>query len=627
MHPLQLKTLIVIILCITIPVSWAKDNSSKKLTEYESVLAALKKEDIVTALMILLPLAESGDKQSQFKLAKIYQEHGDFSNAIYWYKNSAEQGHMESQVTLGRLYIDGKSIDKNPKLAAEYLLMATRNRQAMNKSSISNTQKTASKKIKKSKTSDLNKGITAYNNNDYTSALMYWLPISYEGDSEANYRIGKMYLEQKGERKNPQKALYWFLRAAERNHLEAQTTVGSMYFDGILIEKDLQLASKWLFKSTQHEEQIAKKIKKKSNKKIKLEDSANYNKALLAYNKKDYETALLHLYPLGIKLHTDAQILLGDLYLHEKGIYKAPDKGLAWYKRAIDQGDNKATRRLALKYLNAQDLTKNTKKAINLLLKASRQGDPDSQLILGNIYLKGDIVEVNHSKAAYWFKQSTKKKNPDALFALAEMYMHGTGIEKNISKAIKYYKKADAKEHQVATLILGKHYYLNTKKADYKTAFSFFSKAAKQGETEAQYYLGEMYYKGQAVEKNYKKSFEWYMKAASLGHIEAEYKAGKMYVNGYGVKKNFSKGVKFFISAAKKGHPASQNETGVAYYSGQGANHNKITAYAWFYLASQNSIKDANKNRKAIYKSLSVKEKKKANSLVADFKNKYNQHQ
>jgi len=644
------KVYIVILLLFTSSVAcWAKNNANdqekpKKIpTPYEKAIAAFGENDTATAMMILLPLAEAGDPQSQFIVASNYQKKNDIKNAMSWYRKAAKQGHMQAQTTLGLLYIDGKYMERKPKLAAKYLLMATRNQQALSdpkKEQSKKSKKKTEKDTEKVEPTDYEKGIAAYKKKDYFSALKYWLPLSDKRNNEADYMIGKLLLDKELGPVDGSKAAFWFKRAADNNHLESQTQLGLMYLNGDLIKRDLIVASNWLLEATQNkslaslndgENGIVKdakkkdknKDKKKSAKQLQLEYEELFNKGLRAYGRKDYEKAIMHLYPLALKDDDEAQLVLGDIYVREEGVYKDVKKGLDWYERAIAQDNIKAARTLGLMYLNGDFVKQDSKKAVSLLLKAARLGDVESQLTLGNYYISSKKTDYNPSKGAYWLEKAAKKKDPDAQYTLAELYMTGVGVEENEKKALKLYKKADKQGHQKASLILGKKLYLDDKKPDYKQAFELFKRSANQGEAEASYYLAEMYFNGQATTKDIKLAFNWYSKSASLGYSDAAYKLGKIYVNGYGVKKNFKKGFEYFLQAAEKGHGAAQNEVGVAYYSNQGVDRDVLTAYAWFYLASQKKVANANENRKIIYKYFSKEEKKEANALVAKFKKLY----
>ena len=631
------KIYIIVLFLFTPSIIWAVDpaNAKKALTLYEQAIAAFEKNDTATAMMILLPLAEAGDAQAQFVVGTNYQKKKDIKNAINWYKKAAKKGHLQAQTTLGSLYIHGKEVERDPKLAAKYLLMQSKNLQA--KQLPDAAPKKKSKKDKKVGPTDYEKGVAAYKKKDYFGALKFLLPLGDKGNNKADFMIGKVLLDKNAGPVDPMKAVFWLKRAADNGHLESQTELGLMYLKGDVIEKDLQVASSWLLEATQNKglastdedakkkgaKKKDKKKKKKSKKELQKEYEENFNKGLRAYGRKDYEKAIMHLYPLALKDDYDAQLVLGDIYMREEGVYKDIKKGLDWYKRAIALGNVKAARLLGSMYLNGDIVKQNSKKGIELLLKAARLGDVASQLALGNYYITSKKTDYNPSKAAYWLAKAAKKKDPDAQYNLAELYRKGVGVEENEKKAFKLYKKAEKQGHQKASLIIGKKYYFDKKKPDHKKAFEMFKRSATQGEAEASFYLGEMYFNGQATKKDIKQAFNWYSKAASLGYSDAAFNLGKIYVNGYGVKKDFNKGFKYFLQAAENGHAAAQNEVGVAYYSNQGVERNVLTAYAWFYLASQKHIGKANENRKIIYKYLSKEEKKEANALVAKFKKLY----
>lgn len=73
------------------------------------------------------------------------------------------------------------------------------------------------------------------------------------GDAKAQYAVGKQYYQEYG---NPQndyaKALYWFTKAADQNHIQAQYYLGQMYDTGRGVEKD-SFKAFTLFSKAAHE--------------------------------------------------------------------------------------------------------------------------------------------------------------------------------------------------------------------------------------------------------------------------------------------------------------------------------------------------------------------------------------
>lgn len=618
----------LLLICVLTPALWvvAGNNSTGETGTYDHALKAYTQQDFTTAIMIWLPLAESGDKDSQFKLGQLYtnrqlKAHNP-EKAEYWYKLAANQGQLEAQTTLGLMYLNGEGVVKNLRLAAKYLLFATRNEHGKSRSAKSIQKR--KEQFSENETKDYQKGLQAYTNKDYTTALMLWLPLTNTGNANSEYMIGKLYMELEGERKNPHKAEYWLQRAAENGHQEAQTALGLMYFNGDGIEKDLVLASKWLLKASAKEKSEDSPIAPVVENTQKKKKISPFNLGMIAYQKKDYITAIMLWHPLALEGNPEAQLMLGNLYMREAGIYKDPSKGLSWYQKAVSQGDIKTSRSLGLMYLYGDDIKKNTSQAIDLLLKAARLGDAQAQFELGNIYLEGKIIGANTPKAAYWYEQAANNNHKDAQYAIATMYFNGNGIKKNTIKALELYEKADENNNVNATVTLaGLYRDGNTKKQDYNKAFELYQKAAKLGSAEAQTELAILYRNGQGTKKNVKQFIIWLQEATEQDYPDALFNLGKAYVNGYGISVDYKKGVSLFEQAAIKGHASAQLDLGVAYYTGKGAKYDPVMAYAWFYMASRKSLKEAHQFKNMVYKELNAEDKIRASELASEYYKKY----
>lgn len=69
-------------------------------------------------------------------------------------------------------------------------------------------------------------GQAAYDAADYEAALATWLPMARAGDSEAQYLLGRMYLEGTGVAPDPLQAYMWWTLAANQSHAKAVRSVG-----------------------------------------------------------------------------------------------------------------------------------------------------------------------------------------------------------------------------------------------------------------------------------------------------------------------------------------------------------------------------------------------------------------
>ncbi|HVE01929.1 MAG TPA: SPOR domain-containing protein [Sphingomicrobium sp.] len=73
-------------------------------------------------------------------------------------------------------------------------------------------------------------GIDAWQKSDYASAVAIWRPLAEKGDADAAFNLGQAYRLGKGVDLNLAAAQTWYERAADKGHLDAQTTLGLLLF-------------------------------------------------------------------------------------------------------------------------------------------------------------------------------------------------------------------------------------------------------------------------------------------------------------------------------------------------------------------------------------------------------------
>lgn len=123
--------------------------------------------------------AENGIAEAQYILGCMYQwgkgvpgnYREKYSEAMYWYKKSAEQGHPRAQVSLGNMYANNDESE-----AQRWWEMAAR----------------------------------------------HYKQKAQEGDAEAQYQLGEMYSEGHGVPRNITEAIYWCQKAAEQGNHDAK---------------------------------------------------------------------------------------------------------------------------------------------------------------------------------------------------------------------------------------------------------------------------------------------------------------------------------------------------------------------------------------------------------------------
>jgi uncharacterized protein len=92
---------------------------------------------------------------------------------------------------------------------------------------------------------DVDKGIAAYEKQDYATALKEFKESAEQGDASAQFGLGLMYANGQGVVQNERAAIEWFQKAAEQGLSDAQYNLGVMYYFGQGVVKNMNTAYFW----------------------------------------------------------------------------------------------------------------------------------------------------------------------------------------------------------------------------------------------------------------------------------------------------------------------------------------------------------------------------------------------
>jgi len=79
---------------------------------------------------------------------------------------------------------------------------------------------------------DWNKGVDAYNAGDYATALQEWRPLAEQGDADAQFILGGMYLNGRGVPQDYDEAVKWFRLATKQWDADRQWIFSHKQHDG-----------------------------------------------------------------------------------------------------------------------------------------------------------------------------------------------------------------------------------------------------------------------------------------------------------------------------------------------------------------------------------------------------------
>lgn len=167
----------------------------------------------------------------------------------------------------------------------------------------------------------LAEGVAAYEKGQFANALQYLLPLAEDGDADAQYHLGLMYVEGKGVRTDPVQAREWFEQAARAGHAGAQFQLGRIHAEGRGVPADGNKASHWY---------------------------------LLAAGQG----------------YLDAQYSLGTMFKLGKGVPEDPVQAYLWFNRAAEQGLGNA--RVQRDFLAARLTPQQLQEAQDILAEVER---------------------------------------------------------------------------------------------------------------------------------------------------------------------------------------------------------------------------------------------------------------
>ena len=219
-------------------------------------------------------------------------------------------------------------------------------------------------------------------------------------------------------------------------------------------------------------------------------NAGQFEDAQAAVTIGDYVTALRLLGTLADQDNTDAERLLGIMYIKGRGVPQDYALGMRWMRIAADKG-------LA-----------------------------DAQHDVGILYQRGWGVARNEAEAAKWFRLAADQGLLVAQNNLADTYALGIGVPQNFGEAFKWYRIAADQSSSYAENVIGVAYEHGLYVAqDDAEAFRWYRRAANKiyerpGDTwihSPQYNIGAMYASGRGTAQDYVQALKWFTLAIAFG--------------------------------------------------------------------------------------------------------------
>ena len=290
---------------------------------------------------------------------------------------------------------------------------------------------------------------------------------SWEGDSEALFRLGLCHIVGFGCEHNSVKAVNAFEKAAEQGLSSAQYSLGVCYANGIGVKSDMQKAEIFFRAAAEQglpEAQsdyglICMNANNQKDAYYYILSSVNSGYAPAQYNSVYWSNNLFSKEAVDMlrrsadQGYVQAQIVLAYVYVNGPDELKELETGIAILEDLAEHNNSMALCNLAVCYEAGVGVSEDIGRALELLERSAENDYAPAIAYLASWYMDGLRISQDYKKAMELYKAAAEQGYPAAQFYLGQMYENGWGVSPNKRKAMKLYKSAQAQGFDIAQAI------------------------------------------------------------------------------------------------------------------------------------------------------------------------------
>lgn len=350
--------------------------------QYDEELKSAAKYSLEESLKAVKEAAEEGDSFAAYQLARAFEWEEVFEflpeterrtdRCLFWYERAAEGGIVEAMVKAGKCYLSGRYTLKNKDKAISYADKSAALGHAWGLYQM---------------------GLYYQENGSPEAAYEYFLAATAQGDKEAPYCLGRLYLYGSGVARSVEQAIASFETAAAREENRSLTELGDIYYKDEVVEREDDRAFYW------------------------------YSRAYAAGDKA-------------------VALPLGHLYLRPSEIQDCQKAAKLFAEAAEEETDGFASLALGNMYRDGTGAEPDMEKALVYYEAGAEMGNAECMEILGNLYFHGDDVDLNYEKAFYWLDRCEEAGTLQSYSRLAFLYLKGFGCAVDEGRARALFEKA-----------------------------------------------------------------------------------------------------------------------------------------------------------------------------------------
>jgi TPR repeat protein/Flp pilus assembly protein TadD len=459
-----------------------------------------------------------------------------------------------------------------------------------------------------------------------TAAFRLYARAARKRLAEAQYRVGRCYLEGTGVPLSRKEATRWLELAGRQDHVEAQSLLAMLHVHGLAGERRSQTggdesANRLFCKdgATDPDYPAAEYWARRA-----AEGGSPKAQALLAFlltsgpaqtrNLDEAETwyavsaaagcpqgllglaaararqggdgaareVALHLAKAAEAELPTALYLLGLASERGEGVARDPAAAAQYYRRSAEKGSRAGQLRWGLALMRGTGVKSNPCQGETWLRRAALAGDPEAAALVGDLYAACEDVPPNYVEAAVWFRRAADAGHKGAARALGLMRLAGADRAPDLEEAAEWLRISAIAGHPIAQVEFGNLVLKGVgSEADRIRICTWFEQSASQGNPLAAFNYAICLARGIGVARDDKKAALWLSKAAAHLAI-AKYWYGCILVAGRSVAPNPIEGRALIAQAAESGLARAELTLGEMLRDGIGGPTDQIGALALF---------------------------------------------
>jgi TPR repeat protein len=240
-------------------------------------------------------------------------------------------------------------------------------------------------------------GVANYRAGNYEGALKEWTESAEQGDADAQFNLGCLFLRGEGTPPDRARAREWFRKAADQDEFDSRT---------------------WLFTA---DDGFQTEEGRKAFFSKRLPPSGRFHLTFVA----ELDNGTLMRWPCSTdeKDGAQTQFQIGRMYDTGKmGLPQNDKQAVAWYRKAAERGVAAAQTKLAYMYDAGRGVERDRTEVGKLFRRAAELGDSVAQDNVGAMYENGSYGVVQNLVTAYvMYSHAAAAGNKLSIASLAEL--------------------------------------------------------------------------------------------------------------------------------------------------------------------------------------------------------------